>query len=493
MTRVKNLRGSRCLGGKSEPAIGARKRVTTVEQRAGSNNGTTEEETVPARSLGGEAWSTKLRRINLRSAANGLMVFNNLGHIIDLKMMFDCYRELDGKKAVGIDGVTKLEYGQNLEENLKALLTSVRRGTYTPKPSKIVEIPKEDGSNRPLLISCLEDKIIQLAMAKILEAIYEPIFLPGSYGFRPGRSAHDALKDLQSQMFRNTNGAVIEIDLKQYFNTIPQPHLEEMLKAKITDSRFLGLIHTLLKAPTLTKDGIVPNTTGVPQGSICSPILANIYLHYVIDQWVEDTKAGGHIQGRFNVIRFADDLVFSFESVREAERFFKVLPKRLAKYGLTMNLEKSSFQPGGQASITKGQVPKPRFKFLGFEVRWIKGRNGRLRPAYNPRLDRMNKRLREVKAFLWRNLNAPDHMEILKKVDAVVRGWVNYFAISDCSHRVWRFIRRVRHLIHKWFNRRGGNKYMGWDKVQKVLDAAGFTEQFNIRSVFPTREKQTNH
>lgn len=465
----------------------------TVEQRAGSNNGTTEEETVSALSLGGEAWSTKLRRINLRSAADRHMVFNNLGHVIDLKMLFDCYRELDGKKAVGIDGVTKLEYGQNLEENLKALLTSVRRGTYAPKPSRIVEIPKEDGSKRPLSIACLDDKIVQLAMAKILEAIYEPIFLPGSYGFRPGRGAHDALKDLMNQMFQNTRGAVIEIDLKQYFNKIPQPHLEDMLRVKITDSRFLGLIHKLLKAPTLTKDGIVPTTLGVPQGSICSPILANIYLHYVIDQWVEDTKTGGHIQGRFNVVRFADDLVFTFESVKEAERFFAVLPKRLAKFGLTMNLEKSSFQPGGQTSITKGQVPKPRFKFLGFEVRWIKGRNGRLRPAYNPRLDRMNKRLREIRTYLWENRNAPNHMDVLKNVAAVVRGWVNYFAISDCGPRVWRFITRVRHLIHKWFNRRGGNRYISWEKVQKVLDAVGILAEFNIRSMFPTRGKQTNH
>jgi hypothetical protein len=160
----------------------------------------------------------------------------------------------------------------------------------------------------------------------------------------------------------------------------------------------------------------------------------------------------------FNVVRFADDLVFTFESVNEAERFFAVLPKRLAKFGLTMNLEKSTFQPGGQTSITKGQVPKPRFKFLGFEVRWIKGRNGKLRPAYNPRLDRMNKRLREIKTYLWKNRNASNHMEVLKSVAAVVRGWVNYFSIFDCGPRVWRFIDRVRCLIHKWFNRRGQNR-----------------------------------
>jgi len=408
-------------------------------------------------------------------------------------MLFDCYRELDGKKAVGIDGVTKLEYGQNLEGNLTDLLIRIRRGTYTPKPSRIVEIPKEDGSKRPLAICCLEDKIIQSAMAKILEAIYEPIFLPGSYGFRPGRGAHDALKDLMNQMFKNTNGAIVEIDLKKYFNTIPQPFLAEMLKAKITDSRFLGLIHTLLKAPTLTKDGIVPSTMGVPQGSICSPILANIFLHYVIDQWVEEIKKGGFIKGRLDVVRYADDMVFTFAIAKEAEKFFEVLPKRLAKYGLTINLEKSSLQVGGQTSITKGRVPKPKFKFLGFEVRWIRGRNGRLRPAYNPRLDRMNNRLKEVKSFLWQNLNAPDHMEVLKKVKTVVQGWVSYFAISDCGPRVWRFINRARHLIHRWFNRRGGNRYIEWAKIQKVLDEVGILEDFKIRSMFPTRGKQTNH
>jgi group II intron reverse transcriptase/maturase len=415
------------------------------------------------------------------------MVFNNIGHIIDIEMLRSCYQELDGKKATGVDGMTKQEFGFQLEDNLASLLMRIRRGTYIPQPSRIVEIPKEDGTKRPLAISCLEDKIVQLAVAKVLEAIYEPIFLNGSYGFRPERDAHKALRELNHQMYRNRNGAIVEIDIKQYFNTIPQPYLENMLKKKISDSRFLGLLHKILKAPVLTEGGaVVPTTAGVPQGSICSPILANIYLHYVADMWIEDLCREGHLIGRTKVIRYADDLVFTFEIEREAERFFNVLPKRLEKYGLKINLDKSSLQKGGSKSIARGKIPKPKFKFLGFEVRWIKSRKGTLRPAYTPRLDRMNKRLQEIKKYLQQRLNARDHMEVLKSIKSVVVGWVNYFAISDCGPRIWAFITRTRYYIYKWFNRRGGKKYISWEKVEKILAKVGIVCEFKTKSMFST-------
>jgi hypothetical protein len=187
---------------------------------------------------------------------------------------------------------------------------------------------------------------------------------------------------------------------------------------------------------------------------------------------------------RLTVTRYADDMVFTFESVQEAERFSRVLPKRLAKYGLAMNMEKSSFQPGGRTTIESKKVPKPRFKFLGFEIRWIRGRNGRMRPAYTPRLDRMNQRIRDVRHYLWQNRHTPNHMRTLAKVARVVKGWVNYFAISDCTARVRAFINAIKQLIHKWLNSRGGNRYTNWSTTQRVLREVGITEKFQIRPMY---------
>jgi len=188
-------------------------------------------------SVDGSTWSTKLLRIGELSARNKHLVFNNLGHIISIDWLRELYRRLDGSKAIGIDGVTKESYGTKLEENLTDLLKRIRRGQYAPKPARIVEIPKEDGSTRPLAISCFEDKLVQLAVSQILSAIYEPMFLPSSYGSRPGLSCHDALKALNKATFEMQDGAIVEIDIRKYFNTIPHGPLFEFLRRRIRRRR----------------------------------------------------------------------------------------------------------------------------------------------------------------------------------------------------------------------------------------------------------------
>lgn len=212
---------------------------------------------------------TKLNRIKQRSQQSRGTVFNNIGHLINLDALRQCHHSLDGTKAVGIDGMSKEKYEQNLEGNLNQLLMKIRKGSYHPKAARIVEIPKSDGSSRPLAISCHEDKIVQAAVKQILEAIYEPVFLTCSHGFRPGRGCHTALIALDKKL-RNVNcGAVLEIDLRKYFNSIPHDPLIRMLASKITDQRFLYLIIKLLKAPTLNEEGkTVRNEIGSPQGSI---------------------------------------------------------------------------------------------------------------------------------------------------------------------------------------------------------------------------------
>ncbi|MEO5970597.1 MAG: reverse transcriptase domain-containing protein [Bdellovibrionia bacterium] len=224
---------------------------------------------------------TKLDRVEQRSRRDRGTVFNNLGHLISLEMLQLCHNMLDGKKAVGIDGITKEAYEKDLDNNLKNLLMKIRKGSYHPKPSRIVEIPKSDGGQRPLAISCHEDKIVQDAVKRILERIYEPNFLECSHGFRPKRGCDTALVALDEHLKSYDCGAVLEIDLRKYFNTIPHEPLVRLLKLKITDSRFLHLIIKLLKASTLGRDGKEErNKVGSPQGSILSPIISNLYLHY---------------------------------------------------------------------------------------------------------------------------------------------------------------------------------------------------------------------
>jgi RNA-directed DNA polymerase len=245
----------------------------------------------------GQTWLTKLDRIGELSAKNKDAVFNNIGYLLDADMLKIQYHLLNGRKAVGIDKVTKDIYGEQLEQNINNLLKRIRRNTYKPKPVRITEIPKEDGSKRPLAISCFEDKIVQMAISTILTKIYEPLFLPCSYGFRADKSCHEALRALNKATFKNWNGAIVEIDIRKYFNTIPHSGLMEILRNKISDKRFLRLIEVLITTPIIEGKEIKTNAIGCPQGSIISPVLSNIYLHHVIDSWFEETKHS-HFNGR---------------------------------------------------------------------------------------------------------------------------------------------------------------------------------------------------
>lgn len=446
------------------------------------------------RSKGGLPWSTKLQRVRELSKGNSDIVFNNIGHIIDESFLLDCFLQLDGAKAVGIDGVTKEMYGRNIVQNIKNLLIQIRRGVYTPKASRITEIPKDDGSKRPLAIACLEDKLVQSAVKRILEEIYEPVFLPCSFGFRPGRNAHDALRTLLAALYGTPNGSVIDIDIRKYFNTVPHGPLEEMLDKKISDQRFRGLIHKLLTAPVLNDRGKAePNLCGVPQGSILSPVLANIYLHHVTDKWVEDDLKP-FFRSPLHIIRYADDMVFITHSEHDGQRLFQTLPKRFAKYGLTMAQEKSSVVPTGRfkiAELMKAGKPMPKFKILGFVVSWTKTLSGKAyRGRVKPRQDRMNKRLADIKEYLRKNLNTPDHMIILRQVKRVMDGWMRYFHVTDTSKDVRDFRNRVRRMIHRWFNRRGNTSAMDWTRLQKIFDATHLLKPIPLTSLISNPTNQ---
>lgn len=439
-------------------------------------------ETVSTLSLGGSTWLNKLDRIGKLASRDTESTFNNLCHIIDGEFLADCARCLDGSKAPGIDGVKKENYLANLNSNIATLLQTIRRGIYQPKPSRLVEIPKADGSTRPLSVACFEDKVVQAAVSRILTAIYEPTFLDCSFGYRPRRNAHDAIRRLLSNVRPNRNGAIVEIDLRKYFCSVPRSPLMEMLSKKIKDRRFLGLVNKLVHAETLG----ISSPSGVPQGSIISPILSNIYLHEAIDRWVADLDRD-YFKGRCEVVRFCDDMVFTFEIRSEAESFYRTLPKRLSKFGLTMHTEKSSIQRSGLYAVRdlwrRGAKPG-KFKFLGFEFSWIRSRKGLPRLRAKSQSTRLVETLRRTRQFLWRHRNAPNHMVVLRKVKQVLSGWVNYHAVSDNSRSVHYFVMCIRRLIYQWFNSRGHKGTMSWKKLQPILNVLGIHAKVRLQPLY---------
>jgi group II intron reverse transcriptase/maturase len=441
---------------------------------------------VSVHSIDRDTWTTKLERIGTAAALKPDMVFNNLGHCITVGMLRELYYRADGSKAIGIDNVTKEKYGENLECNLRNLIERVRKGHYRPKPSRITEIPKEDGSYRPLAISCFEDKLIQNAVSIVLNKIFEPIFLPCSYGARPGRNCHDALRALNQYNWRLWDGAIVEIDIRKYFNTIPHRALNECLQRRISDKRFLKLINTLMKAPTWDGNRGVINKIGCPQGSIISPILANIYLHYVIDAWFEEIKKA-HMRADANQVRYLDDMVFVFRFRSEAEKFFKVLPKRLAKYGLEMHLDKSQLISAGNKTALQAHRNGKRlqtYKFLGFVCYWSRAGNGSWRLKYKSRPDRFRAKLKGLRNYLWDNLNIPNTDLVLDQVIRVVRGWINYHGISDNKRCVQSFILQCSRLLFKWVNRRGRKHPMNWEVFSKILKEKGFPSTWKTISIY---------
>lgn len=428
---------------------------------------------------------TKLDRIGELAASQKGVVFNNIGHVVDLDLLTECYQQLDGKKAVGIDGVTKEAYGKSLEVNLQRLLADIRKGAYKPQPSRIVEIPKEDGSTRPLAISCLEDKIVQLAVSKILTGIYEPLFLPCSYGYRKGMNAHEALRALMACNNKYQNGRVVEIDLRKYFNTIPHRVLMGILQEKISDKRFLNLVETLLRSPIMEDGKAKLNEVGCPQGSVTSPILANIYLHACIDDWFYKISET-HMQGRTELVRYVDDMVFIFENQKDAERFYQVLPKRLARFGLELHEGKSSIIPSGRkaAELAKKRGEQlPSYKFLGFICYWGRSRRGVWRLKYKSRGDRLAAKLKGLRSHLKDCLHEDTH-SVTKRVIRIIKGWINYHAISDNSHRVNTFIYRCRNILYWWRNRKGGQRRLTWERFDRLLKKFNYPVSFKTTSMF---------
>lgn len=409
---------------------------------------------------------TKFAIISRLSADNPEMVFNQLMHHFNKENLLDWYWSLKGKAAVGIDGMTKEKYGENLEENLDALLEKLKSMSYIPGPVRQILIPKEgrNGATRPLGIGNFEDKIVQKGVQKILEAIYEPLFWSSSYGFRPKLGCHDALKALRRHLYSQSVRKVIDLDLSNYFGTIDHELLMEQLSNKIQDKRFLRYIHRMFKAGILSDGELTVSDEGVPQGSICSPVLANIYAHYVLDDWFNRTVKS-HGKGNVEIFRYADDAVICCENAKDAERIREVLPKRLSKFKLRLNKDKTKIVVFNRFEKENSKS----FDFLGFTFYLGLTKRGMVVPKLKSCGKKLRSKLTRVNLWCKANRSTYPLQELWKSFCRKLRGHVQYYGISFNYKAVQGFIFKSVKIFFKWINRRSQRKSMTFEKFSLFL------------------------
>jgi RNA-directed DNA polymerase len=407
---------------------------------------------------------TALTEIAYLSSRNPAQVFHSLMHHINEGSLRRCFDKLDGKKALGVDGVSKAEYGVNLQANLEDLLARMKRMAYRPQAVRQVLIPKEGntGATRPLGISSFEDKLVQRRVQEILESIYEPLFKDWSYGFRPGRSCHDAIKSLRNHLHAEEVEVVIDVDLANFFGTIDHGVLNDLLKAKIRDTKFMRYVSRMLKAGILAEGELSVSDEGVPQGSCCSPAFSNIVAHHVIDEWLEDTVKP-LMRGTVKAFRYADDLVICCRYEEDAARIRRVLGKRLEKYKLKLNEEKTKIVRFSKSKERRG-IKQEAFDFLGFTFYLGRSRKGTIIPKVKTCGKRYRSKLNKAKGWA-RMIRSQQPLEVIwKTFTAKLRGHVQYYGVSFNSKAVGNFLKEATKILFKWLNRRSQRKSFDWVK-----------------------------
>lgn len=413
--------------------------------------------------------TTKLSRIAWLSSQDPKRVFHSVMHHINTESLRSCYHQLDGKKAVGTDGISKAEYGKNLEVNLEDLIQRMKSMSYRPRAVRQVLIDKEGkpGEKRPLGIANFEDKLVQKRMQEILEAIYEPIFRDCSYGFRPGRGCHDAIKALHSYLFRNEVEMVIDVDLANFFGTIDHNLLKQMLQEKIKDTRFIRYISRMFKAGVLSEGELTVTDEGVPQGSCCSPVMANLFAHHVIDEWFNDVVKN-HVRGPVEMIRYADDCVICCRYASDAERIKNALGKRLAKYKLRLNKEKTKLVTFSKQKYSRG-IKQEAFEFLGFIFYLGRSRKGTPIPKLKTSGKRLRSKLKKMNLWAQKSRNKYPLREVWKRYRAALRGHIQYYGVTHNCRAISAYTFHSTRIMFKWLNRRSQRKSFDWDRFQLFI------------------------
>jgi len=419
----------------------------------------------------GQTWY-KLSLIASHAKRDSKMQFTSLAHLLNEDYLEDCYRSLNRNKAVGIDKVSYEDYGRDLSENLKELVLRLKRGSYKPKPARRVYIPKNDKEFRPLGISALENKIVERGIATILESIYEQDFLECSYGFRPKRNAHQALKQLDNQIVFQPVNHIVEADIKGFFDNVSHDLLLDFIQIRIQDKSLVKLIEKFLKAGYIDAGLLVKSEKGTPQGSILSPILANIFLHYVLDVWFEE-MVKPKVAGFCEIIRYADDFVCLVQYEQDAKRIEKGLQNRFNKYELELHPEKSRNFSFGRFERKNSKIQNRKantFDFLGFTHYCDKSRKGNFklgrktsRKKHVANCKEMNKWLKSI-----RNLLKMKYWWKILKIKLL--GHYQYYGVSDNFRSIAKFYHGTLRQVHKWINRRSQKRKMNKTGFYKYLE-----------------------
>lgn len=417
-----------------------------------------------------EIVSTRTERIAKLAKNAPEMVLKTLAHHVDVVWLREAFRRTRKTGATGVDGQSAHEYAKELEKNLSELLERAKSGNYRAPPVRRVEIPKGDGQTRPLGIPTFEDKVLQRAVAMLLEAVYEQDFLECSYGFRPGRSAYQALSALRETLMEMGGGWLVEVDIRNYFGSIDHQHLRNALGKRIGDGVVLRLIGKWLNAGVMENGQLSYPDAGTPQGGVVSPILANVYLHDVLDTWFE-REVKPRLHGRAELVRFADDFVIAFEREDDARRVYEVLPKRFSKFGLQLHPEKTRLVPFKKPPWSKDDdgssdsTHQATFDLLGFTLHWARSERRYWVVMLRTARSRFTRTLHRLSEWCCRNRHRPV-AEQWKRICLSLTGHFNYFGVIGNARRLLALRHAAYRIWRMWLNHRSQRARMSWAKMR---------------------------